>query len=256
VAKVFLTGCSGAVGRPVSRALAADGHEVRGFDAKESPELADFVLGRLEDAEAVFEAMASQDVVVHLAAQPHDVPFPELMGPNVLGLYHVLDAARRHGIQHVVLASSIQVVGRFGGSVLASTTETNPDNHYALTKLWAETMGRMYAHRFGMRVLAVRLAWMVRDVEEATKMAHSSRPDLYLSADDAGRFFRAAVARPVQGFEVVYAASREGEATFDMEPARRLIGYEAVDRWPEGLSFDFAPTPSGESGPGGGPAGQ
>jgi uncharacterized protein YbjT (DUF2867 family) len=39
------------------------------------------------------------------------------------------------------------------------------------------------------------------------------------------------------GFEIVYAASRGGERVFDMEPARRLLGFEAAQRWPEGLPF-------------------
>ena len=43
-------------------------------------------------------------------------------------------------------------------------------------------------------------------------------------------------------FEIVYAASRGGERVFDMEPARRLLGFEAEQRWPEGLPF---PLPDG-----------
>jgi nucleoside-diphosphate-sugar epimerase len=48
-----------------------------------------------------------------------------------------------------------------------------------------------------------------------------------------------AVEAPDIKFEIVYAASRGGERVFDMEPARRLLGFEAQQRWPEGLPFSL-----------------
>ena len=54
---------------------------------------------------------------------------------------------------------------------------------------------------------------------------------------DGGRALAAAVEAEGINFEIVYAASRGGERVFDMEPARRLLGYEAQQRWPEGLPF-------------------
>jgi uronate dehydrogenase len=139
-----------------------------------------------------------------------------------------------------VLASSIQVVGRRpDASGPVRVTDRSPGNHYALTKVWAEQMGEMYARRFGLSVLAVRIAWLVRNGEEARRMLQHVRPELYLSAHDAGRLFALAVEAKDIGFEVVYATSIGGEARFDMEPARRLLGYEAQDRWPEGLGFEL-----------------
>lgn len=240
VRRILVTGAAGAVGGPVCRALLQRGHFVRGFDRLSAPFVSEQAQGELEDAGAVRAAMGGVDTLVHLAAQAHDEPFPDLVGPNVLGLFHVLDAARTARLRRVVLASSIQVLGRRrGASEPASTAEGDPGNHYGLTKLWAESMGAMYARRFGLSVLAIRIAWMVRDPAEAAKMDELSLPDLYLSARDCGQFFADAVEAEVAGFAVLYAASRGGERCFDMEPARRLIGYEARDRWPHGLGFEF-----------------
>ena len=100
-------------------------------------------------------------------------------------------------------------------------------------------MGEMYARCYGLSVLAVRIAWLVRDAEEARRMQRMNRPKLYLSARDAGRFFARAIEAAAIDFAVLYAASRGGEELFDMEPARRLIGYQARDRWPEGLGFEL-----------------
>lgn len=240
MANVLVTGAQGAVGRPVCRALLDGGHDVLAFDREPATEVPRHVVANITDEAALLAATDGMDVVIHLAAQAHDKPFVELIEPNVLGLYQVLNAARVNQVPRVVLASSIQALGRRADrSVPAKVTEQGPDNHYALTKLWAESMGQMYAHRFGLTVIAVRIAWLVRNPVEAEHMRKSGLYDIYLSAADAGRLFTRAVEAEVSGFSVVYAASRGGERAFDMGPAKTVLGYEACDRWPEGLGFDW-----------------
>ena len=239
MARVLVTGSAGAVGRAVCAALTERGHGVRGLDRQPSPDLDDGVEGDIIDQGLVRSAVAGCDAVVHLAAQPDDADFDILLGPNVIGLYNVMNAAREAGIRRVVLASSIQVVGRWREQPTfpIPVTTTDPQNHYALTKAWAETTGRMYARRFGMSIVAVRLGWMVRNPVEAGHMQRSQRYDVYLSRSDVGHLFSLAVeVEPIE-FEVVYALSVEGAKWFDMEPARRILGFEPRDHWPEGLGF-------------------
>ena len=69
--------------------------------------------------------------------------------------------------------------------------------------------------------------------------ARAPTPDL---ADAVVADVAAAAEAPGIKFEIVYAASRGGERVFDMEPARRVLGFEAEQRWPEGLPF---PLPDG-----------
>jgi len=240
VAQILITGSSGAVARAVCRELLARGHQLRGFDQRLTPGLIDMVVDNVENRTSVREAMRGIDTVVHLAAQPHDADFPLLVGPNIVGLFNVLDAARQENANRVVLASSIQVIARRSeGSLPASVSESSPGNHYGLTKLWAETMGEMYARRYGLSVLAVRIAWLVRNQDEAMSMLRRPRPHLYLSSRDAGRFFALAIEAKGIEFAVVYAASKGAETHFDMGPARRILGYEAQDYWPDGLDFEL-----------------
>jgi uronate dehydrogenase len=243
MARVLVTGSAGAIGRPVSAELRDRGHQVRAFDRVPSPGEPDTVVADIADPEAVREAMRDVDAVVHLAAEPHDLPFERLIGPNVLGLYNVMNAARDERVARVVLASSIQVVGRRRDPARPATTdEAHPGNHYALTKLWAETMGAMYAARFQMSVLAVRIAWMVRNETEARRVVALGAENSYLSKRDAGRFFALAVEADAIDFAVVYAVGRAEVEVFDLGPARRLLGYEPCDRFPEGLGFDLSVT--------------
>ena len=241
MARVLLTGSAGAVGRAVGRELVRRGHVVHGLDRVPSEGLAEATVGSVADPSAVRAAIQGCDCVVHLAAHPDDAPFLEvLLEPNVVGLYTVMNAAREAGVRRVVLASSIQVAGRRGDELVRPipVTEASPGNHYALTKLWAEELGALYARRFALSVLVVRLGWMVRDAREAEHMQRCQRHDLYLSPADAGRFFALAVEAETIDFAVVYAVSAAGAARFDMEPARRLLGFEPHDRWPEGLGFE------------------
>ena len=237
--KVLVTGAAGAVGRPVCRELARRGHQLRALDRLPAPGVRDAVVADIADAEAVANAVSGIECVVHLAAQPVDAEFSKLVGPNVIGLYNVMNAARRAGARRVVLASSIQALSKRSAETPASVEEANPANHYGLTKLWAEQMGAMYAREFGLSVLAVRIAWVVRNLEEARRMHQVRRPDLYLSHADAGRFFALAVEAAGIDFAVVYAVGPGGIRRFDMEPSRRLLGYEPEDEWPDGLDFEL-----------------
>jgi uronate dehydrogenase len=236
--KVLVTGSAGIVGRPVCEELMRRGHAVRGFDRAPSADLREAIVADIQDRAAVREAFRGMEAVVHLAAQPVDAPFSDVVGPNVIGLFNVLDAAREQRVRRVVLTSSIMVVGgRRERDRPCGVEEANPRNHYALSKLYAEQMGAMYARVDGMSVIAVRLGWVVRNLDEARLMLKLSVPDLYISRRDAGRFYAAALAVPDVSFAVVYATGRGGERVYDMEPSRRLLGFEPQERWPEGLPF-------------------
>ena len=120
--------------------------------------------------------------------------------------------------------------------------EAAPVNHYALTKVWAEEMGRMYARVHNLSVILVRIGWFPRNTGEALRLAAYPRgPSVYLSHTDAARFFERCVesAVPAPGEAVtLFAISRPaGERRLDMRASRETVGYEPQDTWPEGLPF-------------------
>jgi hypothetical protein len=84
---------------------------------------------------------------------------------------------------------------------------------------------------------------MVRNPTEALRLEQMKVYDMYLSRGDVGRFFADAVEAGPVDFAVVYAVGSGGERWLDMEPARRLLGFEARDRWPEGLGFEMPAPP-------------
>jgi uronate dehydrogenase len=247
MALVLVTGSAGAIGQPVCAELRRQGHVVRGLDRVPTPGLDDAVVADLVDRSGVRAALRGVETVVHLAAEPDDADFSVLEGPNVRGLFHVLDGARHEGVRRVILASSIQALGNWSDmsrTQPAGPRDGLPNNHYALTKVWAEHMGEMYARCYGLSIIAARVAFMVRSPAEALRLEQMKVRDMYLSRGDVGRFFAHAVEAGPIDFAVVYAVGRGGERWLDMDPARRLLGFEARDRWPEGLGFEVPAPPA------------
>jgi nucleoside-diphosphate-sugar epimerase len=236
MAFVLVTGASGAIGQPVCNELEHRGHRVRGFDRSPPPAIGDFVLGSIEEREAVDAACEGVDTLVHLAAEPDDAPFETLLGPNVRGLFNVLDVARARKLRRVVLASSVQVVGGRRPDQTATSADHLPKNHYALTKLWAEQMGEMYSRVYGLSVIAARIGWMVRNRAEAGQLVRSDLFGAYLSRADAARFFALAVEAEDIAYALVYCVGPGDSKSFDVAPARELLGFEAEDAWPRGLA--------------------
>lgn len=240
---VLVTGSAGGVGTAVCAALAQAGHTVTGFDRRPSPDVDTAIVGDLMDRAAVLDASTGQDAVIHLAATPDEADFiEELIEPNVRGLYHVCDAARHAGVARLVLTSSVQVVTghRWNRPV---TIDDGPRviNHYALTKLWAEDIGEMYARVYGLSVIAARLGWLPRSRPHAEELLASPvGTDVYLSHTDAGRFFTACVEADLESarFEILFATSLPTrKRRIDLSRTAAVLGFEPQDTWPEGQPF-------------------
>ena len=240
--KVLVTGSAGRIGQAVVRELKACGHFVRGLDLVTTPGADESVVGNLTDAPTVRRAAEGVAALVHLAATPDDDDFlTKLLPNNVVGAYHVFEAARSAGVRRLVLASTGQVVWgqRFTGPLpIRADVPPTPRGWYAATKVFQEAAGRAFADAYGMSVVAARLGWCPRTREHAEELAATDwGPDVYLSPADAGRFFALAVeAAASGGFAVVYACSRPlRQEVYDLRPAKDLIGYEPRDVWPQGV---------------------
>jgi UDP-glucose 4-epimerase len=120
----------------------------------------EFVEGSILDDDALDSVCAGVDAVVHLAAVP-SVP-RSIVDPmtshaaNATGTLRVLEAARRHTIGHVIVASSSSVYG--GNPVLPKDEQawTRPLSPYAASKLAAEAYALAYQTSYGVPVLAFR----------------------------------------------------------------------------------------------------
>jgi UDP-glucose 4-epimerase len=119
-----------------------------------------FVEGTILDPAALDRATAGADAVVHLAALgsvPRSVHDPvSSHHANATGTLQVLEAARRHSVGHVVVASSSSVYGANPALPKHEREWTRPLSPYATSKLAAEAYTLAYGTTYGLSTLAFR----------------------------------------------------------------------------------------------------
>ncbi len=167
--RVVLTGGAGFIGANLARTLTATSWvgDVRVIDDLSTGNLANldalpvrFLEGSILDTELLDEAFAGASAVVHLGAVPsvpRSVAEPlRSHEANATGTVKVLDAARRAGSPHVIIASSSSVYGANPKLPKSEDMRTAPLSPYAVSKLAAESYALAYAACYGLDVLPFR----------------------------------------------------------------------------------------------------
>ena len=95
---VLLTGASGALGRVLTKSLAAEGWTLKLTDIVPFPDAiptgADFTRADLNDGVTILRLAEGCEAIVHLGGVAVERPFEEVLGPNIRGLHHVYQAAK------------------------------------------------------------------------------------------------------------------------------------------------------------------
>src|SRR3978361_1104298 len=96
---VLLTGASGALGRVLVRSLGALGWHLVLSDIAPFPDAlpagAVFTRADLSDGLTILRLAEGCGTIIHLGGVSVERPFEEVIGPNIRGLYHIYEAARR-----------------------------------------------------------------------------------------------------------------------------------------------------------------
>jgi uronate dehydrogenase len=222
---VLITGAAGDIGSCLRDGLRPLAEELVLTDVRPLAPVAGerFVQADLVDRDALLRAAEDVDAVVHLGGIPTEASFDELLAPNVVGTFNVFEAARRNAVPRVVFASSNHAAGFYPvEQTLTGREAPRPDTLYGVTKAYGEALGHLYADKFGLDVVCIRIGGFLERPRQLRDLS------TWLSHGDAVRLFAACLSAPDIGFRVVYGASANTRLRWDLSPAREL-GYEPQD---------------------------
>lgn len=224
--RLLLTGAAGHLGRELRPRLAAYCDALRLSD-KVAPAPAgageEVVVAALEDRAAVFELLRGVDAVVHLGGVSTEQAWEPILAANIVGMQHVYEAARRHGVRRIVYASSNHVTGFYGQQeVVTPRDPVRPDGFYGLSKAFGENLAQLYWDRFGIETVSLRIGSAFAEPKDRRMLAS------WMSFDDTERLVVAALTAPRVGHTVIYGMSDNATTWWDNTSARH-VGYRPRD---------------------------
>ena len=224
--RLLLTGAAGGLGlelRPRLRRLARV-LRVSDLAAMAPAEAGEEVAGAdLRDAVAVDAVVAGCEAIVHLGGISVEGPFEPILQANIVGVWNLYEAARRHGVKRIVFASSNHVTGFYGQDEVVSPLDpVRPDGHYGLSKAFGENLSRFYFDRYGIESVCLRIGSSFAEPKDRRMLA------TWLSYDDLERLVVASLTAPVVGHSIVYGMS-DNTATWWDNTSARHIGFRPRD---------------------------
>jgi uronate dehydrogenase len=221
---ILLTGASGGLGRMLTRELAARGHVLRLTDITPFPDSVPqgcvFERADLEDGVTIARLAEGVSHILHFGGVSTNQPFEEIFGPNLRGLYHIYEAARREGAR-VAFASSNHSIGfhakpEAGGDKLDADCQFRPDSFYGLSKAYGELMGRLYWDKHGVENINYRIGSCFVEPIDRRQLS------IWLSYADLVRLVEATIAAPRLGHSVIWGCSNNPESYWDQDHRARI----------------------------------
>ena len=259
--KVLVTGATGHVGSSTYLVLAAQPgkYDVYALDRQrelsarvpvrnQGLEIPDdkFYLCDLADAGAIRQAVKGMDMVVHLGADPSDDgSWESLLNNNVVGTYNVFEACREAGVARVVAASSIMVSQGYWEQepyksiydkqfsnvsenypMITPEMPAEPRGIYGATKVWTESLARIYAYTHGLSCICIRIGQVERD---RIRPPHGHA--IFVSQRDIVQIMECAInADEDLRFGIFYGMSNNDWRWVDIEHASDVLGFVPQDR--------------------------
>ena len=174
MSRILVTGADGFIGSHLVEELVRQGRSVRAFvlynsfdhwgwldsAPAEIKDAIEVVAGDIRDRNSVDAALAGCSSVLHLAALigiPYSYRAAEsYVDVNVHGTLNVVEAARRHNLEKVVITSTSEVYGTAQFVPITETIRWSAQSPYAATKIAADQLALSFQKSFGVPVAVAR----------------------------------------------------------------------------------------------------
>lgn len=224
--KILLTGAAGGLGKVLRDRLKANCGILRLSDLIDFGQAAgneEVVLADLSNADAVDAMVQGVNAIVHLGGVSVEGPVGPIFRANILGLYHLYESARKHGVKRIIFASSNHVTGFYKQSeTISADNPPRPDSMYGVSKAFGEDLSRMYFDRYGIETACIRIGSSFPEPKDRRMLAS------WLSYDDLHRLITACLTAPVVGHSIVFGVSNNSVTWYDNCRAKH-IGFQPQD---------------------------
>jgi uronate dehydrogenase len=203
--KLLITGAAGKLGswlrpRLVKRFGAIRSTDVVAFEPIDKNDEA--IVADLADRDAIERIVAGTHAIVHFGGISREDSFERLMEASFRGTYNVFDAARRHGVERIVFASSAHATGFTPvPQQIDGNAPHRPDTLYGVSKCFGENLARYHVDKFGMDIACLRIGWAIPEP------FNDYGRQIWLSYPDTLRLVEACLTAPRFGYAVLYGAS-------------------------------------------------
>ncbi len=220
--RLLLTGAAGGLGTVLRQTLRPQAEILRLSDRQplaqvQPQEAEEIILCDLADKQAVDALVAGCDAIVHMGGVSVERPFEEILEANIRGVFHIYEAARRHGVKRIVFASSNHAIGFYRqDETIDATVPRRPDGYYGLSKAYGEEMASFYFDRYGIETVSIRIGSCFPQVKDR-RMMHT-----WISAADLTELIRCALYTPKVGHTIVYGMSDNKSVWWDNKQAAHL----------------------------------
>ena len=242
--RILLTGAAGGVGHLI-RPLLRERFRLRLSDRAPVSDVTDTeedAPADLGDIEALHRVVRGVDGIVHLGGYSVEADFATIHAANIIGATNLFEAARLEGVRRIVFASTNHVVGFYKRTQRISANVTvRPDSRYGLSKAYGEALASLYAGRYGLEVLSIRIGHIAPRPDSVRDLA------IWLSPRDFCQLIEVGMSAPDLGHTIVYGMSDNARAWWDNSTALSL-GYRPQDRAEDHAAAVLAadPGPSGD----------
>ncbi len=224
--KILLTGAAGGLGKVLRERLKANCNVLRLSDRIQFGNAVDneeVVIADLADADAVDAMVQGVNAIIHLGGVSVEGPVGPIFRANILGLYHLYESARKHGVRRIIFASSNHVTGFYKQSeTITADSPPRPDSMYGVSKAFGEDLSRLYFDRYGIETACIRIGSSFPEPRDRRMLAS------WLSYEDLHRLITACLTTPVVGHSIVFGVSNNSVTWYDNSRAKH-IGFQPQD---------------------------
>ena len=221
---ILITGAAGDVGTHLRRELAKK-YRIRASDLRSLKKIGGETYARA-DVSKMADALRitkGVDAIVHLGGYSVEGPWEGILSANIVGCYNVFEAARCNGVKRIIFPTSNHAVGFYKRSqTIDHRVYIKPDSRYGVSKVFGEALGSLYADKYGMQFLMIRIG----NVNPAP--IDKRRLSIWISPRDIAQLVTIGIEHPEIKFEIVYGISANKRAWYDNANAFRL-GYKPQD---------------------------